>query len=375
MIIGVHTRYLEKPRIDGTAVYLHNILRRLPPLLADAQLHYYHTDDYHPELSVAAADNVRDVRLRRAPVWTQTAFAAALWRNRCDVAWLPMHTLPLVRRRTMRTVVTIHDLAFKLYPDTFPRRDVRMLNLLTDYAATHADALIAVSETTKRDVMRFYPHIDADRIHVVYHGFDATQWQTPPPRSATDALRRRYGIGDAPYMIHVGALQPRKNLTFLVDAFARVKASLPHVRLVLIGGDGWKAEGIHAHVARSPFRADIIVTGNIPFADVVTAVHGAHAGVLPSLYEGFGIPGLEMLAAGTPVASADASCFSEVYGDAVAYFDPHDIDACAIAIVRVCTDDALRAAMVRKGRERVRQFTWQHSAAHTAHILRNTARR
>lgn len=369
MRIGIHTRYLERARIDGTAVYVHNIVSRLPALLPEAQLRYYHTGAYHPELSVPMAQHVRDVRLRPLPLWTQTAFAAAVWRDRCDTVWLPMHTLPLVRRRALRTVVTIHDLAFKLYPDTFPRRDVVMLNTLTDYAVRHADVLIAVSETTRQDLVRFYPARAGARVHVVHHGFDAERWRATPTADAMQSARVRYGIGDAPYIIHVGAIQPRKNVPFLTDAFARVKAAIPTMRLVLVGGDGWKAAAIHAHIARSPWRADILVTGNIPFADVVALVHGAHAGVLPSLYEGFGIPGLEMFAAGIPVAAAHASCFPEVYGDAVAYFDPCDTASCAAEIVRVCTDATTRATLIRTGAARVKQFTWDRSAAHTARVL------
>lgn len=370
MRIGIHTRYIEQTRIDGTAVYIHHLLRRLPTLLSDLQLYYYHTDTYHPECVVPPMDNVYDRLLPRLPLWTQTAFATALWRDECDVAWLPIHTLPLIRRRTLRTVVTIHDLAFKFYPATFPQSDVRMLNILTDYAATHADAIIAVSEATKNDLLQSYPCITPDRVHVVYHGVDVQQWQRASQSTALEAMRSVYRLGAAPYIIHVGAIQPRKNLTFLVDAFARVKVSVPEMKLVLVGGDGWKAAGIHAHIARSPFREDIVVTGNIAFADVVALVRGACVGVLPSLYEGFGIPGLEMLAAGIPLAAAQASCFPEVYGDAAVYFNPNDVEMCAEYIVRLHADDALRQTLISRGVQRARQFTWDDTAIATARVLR-----
>lgn len=374
MRIGIHTRYMEHARIDGTAVYVHNIVRRLPALFADAHLRHYHTDAYHPELPMSAADNVADVCLPRVPLWTQTAFTAALWRDKCDVAWLPMHTLPYIRRRAMRTVVTIHDLAFKIYPETFPARDVFFLNLLTDYAAMHADVLIAVSEATKRDIMRFYPSVRSERIHVVHHGFDPSLWHKSQTDDAQRSVRDAYGVQDVPYIIHVGAVQPRKNLTLAVDALPMIREVMPDAHLVLVGGDGWKAEGIHAHIAQSPVRDAIRVTGNIPFDDVVALVRGARAGVMPSLYEGFGIFGLECFAAGVPLVAARTSCLPEVYGAAAMYFDPHDARACAVALVRVCTDAALRDTLVRKGAARAQMFTWDKSAAATARILRSAAR-
>lgn len=367
--IGIHTRYLEHARIDGTAVYLHNILRRLPSLMpACTQLCHYHTGDYHPELILPPTCRVRDVRLRALPLWTQTALAAALWRDRCQTVWLPMHTLPLVRRKTLRTVVTIHDLAFKFFPDTFVARDRRMLTMLTDYAVAHADVVIAVSATTKRDILRCYPRRREETVYVVPHGADDTHHRGDHRREDA-ATRARYGLSAAPYLLHIGAIQPRKNLPLLVDAFGIVKKTLPSSRLVLVGGDGWRADDTHAHIATSPFASDILVTGNIPFADVAALLRGARVCVLPSLYEGFGIPGVEAFAARVPLVAARASCFPEIFGDAALYFDSHDANDAAVAIITACTDEAVRATLCAAGTARVAQLSWDASAAATAKIL------
>ncbi|MFA5985732.1 MAG: glycosyltransferase family 1 protein [Parcubacteria group bacterium] len=370
MKIAVHTKELENARIDGTMVYIANVLHAMQHMIGEDDLYLYHTRPYNVHVPIAEHPQMHDRTMPHCPVWTQTRFARALWQDKCDVLWMPLHNMPYLRRKNMRTVVTIHDLAFKFYPQTFPTKDRFLINLCTDHAVRVADAVIAVSASTKKDLLAIYPSLREDQIHVIHHGFDPHVWQKHVSVHDAHMTLQRYGVRSRDYLIHVGAIQPRKNLTVLIDAFAQVKKESPQLKLVLVGGDGWLAQGIHAHIARSPYKGDIVVTGNIAFADVHILMQNASVCVLPSLYEGFGISGLEAMAAGVPVVAADNSCFGEVLGDGAIYFDAKNVAKCAEAIATVLCDHDKKNILIAQAQKRADMFSWEECARKTLDVLR-----
>jgi glycosyltransferase involved in cell wall biosynthesis len=370
MKIAVHTKELENARIDGTMVYIANVLHAMQKLIGEEDLYLYHAQPYNAHLPVVEHRQMHDRIIPHCPAWTQTRFARAVWQDECDVLWMPLHNMPYLRRKNMRTVVTIHDLAFKFYPQTFPAKDRFLLNLCTDHAVRVADAVIAVSASTKKDLLAIYPSLREEQIHVIHHGFDPRVWQRNVSSHDTRMTLMRYGVRSYDYLIHVGAIQPRKNLTVLVDAFAQIKKTSPQLKLVLVGGDGWLAQGIHAHIAHSPYKNDIIVTGNIAFADVHILMQNASVCALPSLYEGFGISGLEAMAAGVPVVAADNSCFSEVLRDGAIYFDARNVAGCAQAINTVLNDHNKKDVLIMQAQKRVGMFSWEKCARETLDVLR-----
>ena len=281
-----------------------------------------------------------------------------------------MHNLPFVRRKNMRTVVTVHDLAYKYFPQYFPKRDVFELNLLGDFAIQNADHLIAVSESTKRDILKWYPSVKEECITVVHHGFDAEIFAVERNPEEEHRVKQFLGI-DGEYILYTGAIQPRKNLEVLIEAFTILKqqGNARSLKLVLAGGDAWLSDRVHAKVAESPFRDDILMPGQIAFGDLGHLMRGAKVYIFPSLYEGFGIPVLEALAARVPVIVADNSSLREVGGDAVEYFDASDVEAFAKKMYLVLSDEMLRASMIVRGLEQVKKFSWEKCARETLCVL------
>ncbi len=371
MKIAVHTKEMENMRIDGTMVYMSHVLYNMQEMIGDDDAFLYHSIPYNEHLKKMTHAHFHERIVSQSPFWTQTQFASALWRDRCDALWMPLHNVPYMRRKNMRTVVTIHDLAFKFFPGTYPTKDRIKLNFFTDHAVKTADAIIAISASTKKDILSFYPQVREQNVHVVHHGFDPQLWQKVFPINDIQEILQKYHVQGQQYIIHVGAVQPRKNLILLIDAFAQIKRTDVDLKLVLVGGDGWLAEKIHEHIANCPYKSDIIVTGNICFEDVNVLMQNASVCALPSLYEGFGIPGLEAMAAGVPVVAANNSCFPEVLGDGAIYFDAQSISDCARSISDVLHDNKRREALITCAQKRAKLFSWKICAQKTLAVIRD----
>ena len=278
-------------------------------------------------------------------LWTHLRFAAALWRDRPDVTWVPAHTLPALFPG--RAAVTVHDLGYKHFPNAHPANTRRYLDWTTRYSARRASVVFADSQATANDLQRFYGTPSA-KIRVVYPGVDA------PPVGDLDAARRKYHLPER-YFLFIGTLQPRKNIARLVQAYAR--AALPDTALVLAGGQGWLydpawTEGVE----------NLILPGYVDEADKGALYAGALALVFPSLYEGFGFPVLEAMHCGTPVLCSSTSSLPELAGDAALLVDPTDVDALCEGMRRLAEDGALRQSLRSKGYVQALRFTWAEAA-------------
>jgi glycosyltransferase involved in cell wall biosynthesis len=185
-----------------------------------------------------------------------------------------------------------------------------------------------------------------------------------PVRQAADlsAVRARYGLGEQPFVLAVGTLQPRKNYVRLIQAFAQLPPALREVRLVLAGGRGWLFDAIFTEVDRLGLRERVLFPGFTDDADLPALYSAARVLAYPSLYEGFGLPILEAFACGTPVVTSTASSLPEVAGDAALLVDPTDVEALTGALNTALADEAVRAELVQRGRERVRLFGWEKAA-------------
>lgn len=370
MRIAIQAADLDAERIDGTRVYILHMLRRFGVLAPDDTFSLYHRTTFNPALTPPFFKNY-DIRSIDFPfLWTQTRFAWELFFHTPDVLWMPMHNLPFIRKRRMNTVVTVHDLAYKYFPEYFPKRDLIELNLLGDLAIRNANHLIAVSESTKRDILKWYPEVKEENITVVYHGFDSELFSAGRNEDEEKRVRESLCI-DGDYLLYTGAIQPRKNLEVLIDAFTILKeqGDANDLKLVLAGGDAWLSDLVHAKVEENPFRDDIIMPGQIAFGDLGHLMRGASVYVFPSLYEGFGIPVLEALASGVPVIAADNSSLREVGGDAAQYFDANDARELALKIKNVLSDDILREDMIARGSEHIKNFSWEKCAKETLDVL------
>lgn len=366
MKIAIQAADLDAARVDGTRVYIKNMLNRFGKISPQDDFFIYHKSEFNPELAPSKFSNYKIKKIKFPFFWTQIRFALELTRDNPNILWMPMHNLPLARRKKMKTVVTVHDLAYKIFPDYFPRKDLRELNFLGDYAIKNADKLIAVSESTKKDILKFYPCICENKIKVIHHGFDAKLFQREITSKELNDTLKIYQLKSKRYILYSGAIQPRKNLERLIAAFEICKKETQaDTKLVLAGEKAWLWREIFLKAEKSPYKKDIIFTGKLTFGEMAELMSGARLFVFPSLYEGFGIPVLEALAAGIPVVVADNSSLKEVGGEAVEYFNAGDECELAEKMKKVLTDEKLRNAMIVKGAEQIKKFSWEKCAEET----------
>jgi glycosyltransferase involved in cell wall biosynthesis len=259
-------------------------------------------------------------------------------------------------------------LGFLYYPEAHRAVDRRYLAWATAWNARQSAAVLVDSRATKSDLVREYG-VAAANVHIVYLGRDESLL---PVRDSEvlERTRARYGLGKR-YLLYVGTLQPRKNLSRVVEAFARLVSSglMVDIQLVLAGRRGWLYEDLFSRVKYGGLEERILFPGYVDEADLAALYSGALGYVFPSLYEGFGIPVLEAQACGVPVMTSNNSSLPEVAGDAALLVDPTDVDAIADAILRLATDDALRAWLVERGLENVKRFSWEKCARETLEVL------
>jgi len=369
MKIAIQAADLDAPRIDGTRVYIHNLLKYFGHLDPSSDFLIYHKKQFNPQLAPPDFPNYKIIAKPLSHLWTQTVFAYNLAKDKPDVLWMPMHNMPILRRPGLKTVVTIHDLAFKYFPETFTKIDLAKINLLTKVAITLADKIITISESSKKDILKFYPCVKPENIKVIYHGFDAEVYQCERDHEKEEQIKKTFGI-IGPYIIYIGAIQPRKNLELLVEAFDEVKKNQPDLKLVMVGEKAWLSNGVSEKIEKSMHKNDIICTGRVDFESLGHLLRAAQAFVFPSLYEGFGIPVLEAFAARVPVICANNSSLPEVGGGAAIYFDGQSASDLAEKIRNVLSDGNLRKDHIRKGIIQIKKFSWEKCAQETLEYLK-----
>jgi len=395
MRIAIDCADLDCDRIDGTRVYINNLLKWFGRLDQTSEFFLYHKNDYNPQLRPEEFSNYIERKIPYPCWWTQTRFAFELRKDRPDICWMPIQQIPLIGPKQAKYVVTIHDLAWKYFPDHFPFDDRTKLDFFTQTAVKKADSIIAISQSTKRDILKFYPKVAEEKITVVHHGFDAKLFGA---RYSTDKIAKvlkkyniaskkhvagvinhkdalSYSLPTTRYILYVGAIQPRKNLLTLIKAFEILKSrsgnGFNDLKLVLAGEPAWKAEETLDYIKRSSNEGDIIVTGKIGFSDLGALYQGAEAFVFPSLYEGFGIPVLEAFSSQIPVICAESSSLNEVGGAAACYFRPEDKNKLTQKLQKVLTDDILKKKMIERGNIRAQYFSWEKCAKETLKILKS----
>jgi glycosyltransferase involved in cell wall biosynthesis len=268
----------------------------------------------------------------------------------------------------VRTITTIHDLAFLKYPDSVQDRNRRYLTRFVPQAIAKSTHLIAVSESTKRDIIETY-QVSADQVSVVYPGVDLAAYRPTP---LTPQARQRLGLPDK-YFLFVSTLEPRKNVTGLIKAYRALPDAIKReYALVLTGGVGWLADEIMADIAQGDPVGKIIKTSYIPQEDMPALYSGATAYILPSLYEGFGMMLVEAMACGTPVIAARNSSLPEVVGEAGILFNTHSTEDLTTALHNLATNEPLRQSYIRKGFQQAQLFTWDHSAHQLEQAIETT---
>jgi len=359
----------------SAAVHQHAGLARYAASLARSLIGY-HGDEYKfglfyngakPEKPLAELTDVprRTVRVGYKPwrmaVWLGQRLGWGMNRLVPDAQLFHAteHLLPPMRG--IPTVLTVHDLIYHLFPSYHRRLNYWYLNSTMPLYVKRADAIIAVSESTKRDLMRFYS-VPQEKITVIYEAASARF--RPVPAEGVLEARARYRLPER-YLLAVGTIEPRKNLERLVDALRLLRQQDPELCLVIVGSTGWLYQSFFENLEKLEDPRSVLLAGYVPDDDLPALITGSAAYVLASFYEGFGLPILEAMACGAPVVTSSTSSMPELGGDAAAYFDPYDTQSMVAAIERVLRDEDLRTQMQETGFVQAARFSWQRAACET----------
>lgn len=362
-------RLEEGYRSAGIAQYMTQLLRALDTAQLDLDLDVFCSDPAAPSLLPRAR-----IHPTRFPahnplgriLWEQTAFPLSLARTKFDLIHSLAYVSPVLNR--IPSVVTVYDLSFLLYPQYFKTLNRIYLQWGTQSAVSRARRVIAISASTKQDLMRLL-RVPEHKIDVIPPGVDPAFLANRDP-NAIERFRNAKRLPDR-FVLFVGTREPRKNLPTLVRAFAHAKysASLPHA-LVIAGGRGWKDHETSRAVTNSGLGHAVLFPGYVPANELPLWYRAADAFIYPSQYEGFGLPVLEALASGTPTITSNVSAMPEAAGEAAIMVSPQDEDEMADALLKVLTNRSARAIVRERGRAHARQFTWARAAQLTAETYR-----
>jgi glycosyltransferase involved in cell wall biosynthesis len=369
MIIGIDASRAVTGQRTGTEAYAYFLIQSLIPLASHKghQLRLYFNHSPSPGLFLQN-ELVEQVVIPWPRLWTHLRLAWELQQRPPDIFFTPAHVIPFTYRGL--AAATVHDLGYYHFPEAHPRQQLYYLRWSTRHNGRRSQRIIADSQATKNDLVRF-EGIDPAKVEVVYPGIDPMLQPVQGVERLT-AVQQKYQIR-APYLLFLSTLQPRKNLVRLIEAYGA--AHLPH-QLVLAGKSGWQARPIHDSLAAlpSPLSSQIILPGFIEDSDKAALLSGATAVLYPSLYEGFGFPALEAQACGTAVLCANTSSLPEIVGDSALLVDPLNTAAITTAIRRMATNESLRAELIQKGFENVKRFKWEKTAVQVLSVLEASGR-
>ena len=369
MRIGIDARKLHD---FGIGTYIRNLLRQLARIDQRTEFVLLCREADAPALK-ALGEHFRPVveTAGNYSIAEQFRIPLALKREGVTLFHAPHYVLPPLTR--CASVVTIHDCIHLMFPQYLPNRlAYAYARGSIALAARSATRIMTVSESSKRDILRFVD-VDPDKISVIHNAYDE-RFGVEPEEDDVVRVRERYQLHDE-FVLYAGNVKPHKNLERLIEAFQLVRRrGLDHLKLVLIGDEISKYAALRRAVHRYQLHKYVRFLGYLPEETLAVMYRLAGVFVFPSLYEGFGLPPLEAMASGTPVVTSNVSSLPEVAGDAAVLVDPYDPHAIADGIYRVLSDEALRRDLRGKGLQRAHQFSWESSVRRIHDIYNRVGR-
>ncbi|PKM87593.1 hypothetical protein CVU83_02830 [Candidatus Falkowbacteria bacterium HGW-Falkowbacteria-2] len=379
--IGIDARFYG-PLGKGLGRYVQEIVDRVIRLQAthDSEIEFviFLSPDNYESYNCPTADVRKVLVPQRWYSWReQVFFPIILRREKLDLIHFPHFNVPLLTPSPF--VVTIHDLILT----KFPSRRASMLppllywmkqaayRLVVRTAVKRAKAIITVSEFTKKDIIDKFS-ASPEKIFITYEGVVDFNQAVSTEMSSREVLDK-YGITQ-PYLLYVGNAYPHKNLSRLISSYVDVRKALPELSLVMVGKNDYFYQRVRAEAEQLGLydatngKGKIVFPGYVPDSLLGTLYRNALLYVFPSLYEGFGLPPLEAMSCSCPVASSNQASLPEILSDAAVYFDPYDVDNISMTLRNLAGDESRRAAMVLKGREHIKKFSWQRCAEQTLTI-------
>lgn len=381
MVIGIDASRANKKNKTGVEWYSYYLIQELKKLneARDFKFILYTPEELKGDLNILPK-NWR-VKILKWPVkylWTQIRLAQEVIFNPPDILFIPSHALPIfcspryIRRLVkktdrIKTVITLHDLGFERFPQTYSFYQRIYLRFVYKWAVRYASKVITISEFTKKELIDLYK-ADPQKIEVVYLGYDSSIFQPIDDKKQIDQILEKYKI-KKPYILYVGRLEKKKNITNLIKAFreiSNIQYSASSIKLVLAGQPGYGYNKIKYQISKIK---NLIEIGYVNHQDLPYLYAGAECFVYPSLYEGFGLPILEAMASGCPVVASNTSSIPEIGGEAILYFRPESPEEIVKAILKIIKDREFREMLVQKGIEQVKRYSWQKCAKETFKIL------
>lgn len=360
-MIGIDGRSLLAPP-GGVGRYVRNLVSHLAALPDLPPSLLYLDRAINPadlDLPPGSKLTVRPVVSRRG--WLRVALPLAIWRDRVRLMHFPSSILPPLV--PTRSVVTIYDLAFEFFPETYAPAELAMQKRAVRHAS-RADLVITCCRNTASDLTRLYG-VPEHRVRTIPLAAES-RFFDPAPAGERPPLHLAPG-----YLLYVGALQPRKNLARLIEGYAMARKQGLAAPLVLAGeGEAGYVAQLRALAESCRVGESVIIPGFVRESDLPALYRGALAFTYVSLYEGFGLPTLEAMAASRPVIAANTSCFPEVLGQAAVLVNPQDVGAISRALVHLGTDPRLQAEYAAHGRRQAARYSWVETARRTLAVYR-----
>lgn len=371
MRLGINAVPLLGP-LTGVGQYTYRLISEMQQLL-DPQPWLFYGTNWGQDLRTAAppaARRINDAIKRCLPnplvltrLLKQLRFSGGARRHAISLYHEPAY---LALRYRGPTVVTVHDISWIRYPETHPRERVREMNRVMPAVLRRADHVVVDSEFVRREVIEHYG-LAPERVTTILLGV-ASEFR---PVAASGPVLAQYGLQAGRYILAVGTLEPRKNLSTVIAAFSRLPDSVRRqTPLVIVGMHGWGMEKFSAGLQQMIARGEVVLTGYVAQEELPALYSGARMFVYPSIYEGFGLPPLEAMACGTPVIVSNRASLPEVVGDAGLLVEALDDEAIRRHMQSLLEDDALHARLARAGQERAAAFTWRRFALQTLDVYR-----
>lgn len=359
-LIGIDASRSYIDPMTGTERYSRRIIEQLAGMAPDDLRLRLYFRDAPPDDAVLGNAEKKVLPARR--FWTHHRLRQELKTNPVDLLFVPSHVLPFGYQR--RSVVTIHDLGYLHEPSSHTLSSRVQLDLTTRLNARQATQIIAISNSTRADLIERYG-IDPSRITVIHLGIDPQF--APVSTEATERFRRARNLPER-FILCLGTIHPRKNLERLIGAFEQVAIHDREIELVIAGSPGWKSEPIITRTISSSVSKRIHIEGRIPEEDLPALYTAASTVAFPSLFEGFGLPALESMACGTPVVLSDRGALPEISGADARIVDPLSVEDIAGAI-RLALHSSDNSEQVRARIDHARTFSWERCAQATLDVL------
>ncbi|MSU76062.1 glycosyltransferase family 1 protein [Patescibacteria group bacterium] len=310
-------------------------------------------------------DNFKSVIVPLRKFWTYTALPFELRKHPVDRLFVPSHIVPPVHPK--KTITTIHDLGFRHFPKSYSKYHFLNLHVGTRLSARWASNIIVPSRDVAEDVHNYYK-VPEEKVTEVPNGYDTDMFKDVTAAKVVEVMKH-HGVSD-PYILFIGRLEARKNVTRLLEAFYRLRDSgLFGGQLVLVGNPGIGYDEIRQMINKRKGQESVIHTGYVSNEDRAALLRGARALAFPSLFEGFGVPILEGFAADTPVLTSNRGATAEVAGDAALLVNPESVTEIHQGLERLLSDSALTKKLVARGQERLKSYSWKKTAKHVHEII------